>query len=233
MDNSIITEEDFEDYLFSENNKFKLLQGDVDDEADQKEYIDEVNTVRAWAFAQKMQIHNVVDIYIFCASMNLLNTFVKQATVTLGYGFKNKISKLFMNLPVVKENIVFIDYHNAQDCSLLMVNIGPVQFSFHSVFADSYLEFLLKEKIKIKSLQWDGIRKQKCALTVFLSAMRVRNLGSNLGDNGFDMNNWEAFMLKKYRKNPSSFFKSKKVKGYINFEDKLRALQEKFNTGIH
>ena len=51
--------------------------------------------------------------------------------------------------------------------SLLVVQIESIQFSFHGIKAARLRKLLLEKPELCKYLEWDGIRKQKCANTVF------------------------------------------------------------------
>lgn len=51
--------------------------------------------------------------------------------------------------------------------SLLVVQIESIQFSFHGIKAARLRKLLMEKPELCKHLEWDGIRKQKCANTVF------------------------------------------------------------------
>ena len=67
--------------------------------------------------------------------------------------------------------------------SLLVVQIGKIQFSFHEINRDE-IEVLLAGHDCLKtSLEWDGIRKQMCAVSTFrLSEQNVQPLLTTSGE---------------------------------------------------
>ena len=47
---------------------------------------------------KNLMIYSKEDVILFCASLNSLNTYVKQKNSDIGYGFKHSINRLFFAL---------------------------------------------------------------------------------------------------------------------------------------
>ena len=60
----------------------------------EKEYINSEDAFLALFYMKNILMKDSGDVLLFCASCNLLNTYVKQKDSLLGYGFKNKINHL-------------------------------------------------------------------------------------------------------------------------------------------
>ena len=107
---------------------------------------------------------NLADIFRACACLNLLNTYVKQSGSRLNYEFRRHISKVLRVATEIHDNNLFIVVQQSEkfQTNILMFEFFGFQFSFKG---ESQRE-ILKRSPK-KNLSWDGIRKQKCANTIF------------------------------------------------------------------
>lgn len=153
----------FSEYVKEANNQFKQMQSNP------PEHISEKDADRAFYYMKHIQLLNDSDLYLYFASINLLNRYIKQEKdkdVGLGYGFK-----LFINVGL--RRIVYNNFKNVKlnfskndDNNLLLIDIEGMQFSFHSVSAEK--EIL--NSSNIADVKWDQIKKQVCALSVFNSA---------------------------------------------------------------
>jgi|GEM_PF-1872795 len=161
-----------------------------------EEKIPSEKAYEAYAIIKNMQIKEVGDVLLFCASMNLLNTYVKQKDSKIGYKFKNEIHYMTSILLALDIADICIDYQESGN--LLMVQVFAIQFSFHFVKKDLAI-IKLCDSDRHKPLRWDGIRKQKCALTLF---EHVRK--NQIGTCGIT-----------YRGKPLDAKISKMVKGYV------------------
>ena len=129
-----------------------------------KEIVSEEMAYEAYAIIQNIKIEDVGDVLLFCASMNLLNTYVKQSNSKIGYGFKNDIhymTAILLNLDI---DDVYINYIDKE--SLWVVQIYSIQFSFHYVKKKHEIICLCNSRHH-RELIWDGVRKQKCAVSIF------------------------------------------------------------------
>jgi hypothetical protein len=154
----VLTLSELEAYTLQVNDKCVALQ------EEEKEIVSHDSAYEAYATIKNMKIEDAGDALLYCASMNMLNTYVKQRNSKIGYGFKEDIhymTSVLLNLDV---NDVFIDFQDEQ--SLLVVQIFAIQFSFHYVKKKHEI-IMLCNSHHHKELPWDGIRKQKCSVTLY------------------------------------------------------------------
>lgn len=130
----------------------------------EKEYVNDDIAFEALVTIKNMRIEDAGDVLLFCGAMNLLNTYVKQKSSRLGYGFKQNMHYLTNILLNLDGDDVYIDYQD--DGSLLVVQIYQIQFSFHYIRKKSEIISLCNSGHR-KDLLWDGIRKQNCAVTLY------------------------------------------------------------------
>lgn len=133
----------------------------------QKEIVSADKAVRALSYIEWLDISRIEDCFLFCAALNLCNTYVKQPGREIDYSFKLKLPRLLNAVVNKKIDGILFDFQKDKRTSLLLVQIGKVQFSFHGVQSDEILEILDKHKELKSQIEWDGIRKQMCAVSVF------------------------------------------------------------------
>ena len=148
-----------------------------------KEQVSDDDAVKALAYIEHLDISQVEQCLLFCASVNLCNTYVKQSNRKIGYAFKQKIPRLIQSVAEKDISGIHFDLQNDGRMSLLVVQIGKIQFSFHEINRDE-IEVLLAGHDCLKtSLEWDGIRKQMCAVSTFrLSEQNVQPLLTTTGE---------------------------------------------------
>ena len=128
------------------------------------EIIEEEDIIRAVSYLNNIYIENTGDCLIFLSALNLCNTYVKQNNSRIGYSFKKGIKHLIdiLNYRNIKD--IYIDSTQNKG-TLFIFQIGEIQFSFHD---EKKTE--INEKYQ-KELSWDGIKKQKCAKSIFYSTI--------------------------------------------------------------
>lgn len=154
----IQTLDKLDDYTCKVNEMCRSLQ------ETEKEYVSDDIVFEAMTIIKNMRIEDAGDVLLYCAAMNLVNTYVKQKNSMLGYGFKRNIhymTSILLNLDI---DDVYIDYQDVE--SLLVVQIYQIQFSFHYIRKKDEIISLCNSRHH-KNLVWDGIRKQKCAVTLY------------------------------------------------------------------
>ena len=128
------------------------------------ELLTEEDIIKAITYINNMLIEDTGDCLIFLSALNLCNAYVKQNKSKITYSFKKCIEYF----------IEILNYRNIKDLyinkiknngTLFIFQIGEIQFSFHDEKPVN-----INEKYK-KELSWDGIKKQKCAKTIFNSAI--------------------------------------------------------------
>lgn len=127
----------------------------------------------------------VPDAFLGCAALNLLNTYVKQPNSKIGYTFRVHIVELLQGIKDIaqpKTLKVFFETDQSKESGTLMFLFWNFQFGFHSEHHSDFIRDLQSKT----NVQWDGIRKQKCAKSIFdfaLTSNWISNVtlgGSNL-----------------------------------------------------
>ena len=152
--------------LMTDNELYKSIEN--------QEVIDIIDVVKAYAILYHAQVNNTYDIYLFLACINLLNTYVKQNKKAISYSFKSRI--FFINELLAHNDFsdVKVNYLFSKKEQLYMFMVFDVQFSFHGIIIEKGIWDMLK---KYQSqFSWDGIRKQKCAKTVFDTILKKNEI---------------------------------------------------------
>ena len=144
------------------------------------EVVSEESFVRARANIDTMFILNEKDAFLFYASLNLLNTYVKQNKNKISYGFKEHVKSAFDSIIM---NKIKAEYFYDNQEKVLIVNIQGVQFSFHNVEPSAKMTFarLFENKLDHKYYQpqqWEGLRLQPVAETLFKYANNLEGLSN-------------------------------------------------------
>lgn len=139
-----------------------------------KEVVSDIDVVKAYLILYHAQVITSDDVYLFLASLNLLNTYAKQNKKAIDYSFKSRL--YFLNKILAYNDIpdIRISYFYTKKEQLYMFQIKDVQFSFHGIIIEQGVWDLLKKYQA--QLSWDGIRKQMCAVTCFNIALEKDNL---------------------------------------------------------
>ena len=149
-----------------------------------------------------MKVEDAGDALLYCASLNLLNTYVKQKDSKIGYVFKNDIHYMLSVLLNLDIQDVYIDCQS--QTSLLVVQIFSIQFSFHFIKKNKELDEL-SNTYHCRELPWDGIRKQKCALTLFDLARKNKLRTCGITYRGKPLESKIARMLMLYHEGKATF----------------------------
>ena len=130
----------------------------------ESEILNEEDIIKAITYLNYMLIEDTGDCLIFLSALNLCNAYVKQNNSKITYSFKKCIEYFLeiLNYKNIKDIYISKSKNNG---TLFIFQIGDIQFSFHDEKPVDINERYLKE------LFWDGIRKQKCAKTIFDSAI--------------------------------------------------------------
>lgn len=140
--------------------------------AGEREYVSHMQADEALNIVKRLRITTQYEVLLFCAAMNLLNTYVKQSDRRFGYFFKSYINHLFIALTRndIKGITVSFDIEISkknQANAYVIVQIEDIQFSFHQIkMSDEALDLKLNSDV-VKNLVFDGIRKQMCASSIF------------------------------------------------------------------
>lgn len=139
-----------------------------------KEEVSELDAYMAKWIIRKYRVNSASGLFLYCASLNLLNTWVKQDGVKRNYWFKSKVENVAIITRKYNFPDVFIDYQMKMPndkYGLMIFQLGPLQFSFHNVRRSLLIDDILSSPIA-REIEWDGVRKQKCAATIFYMALK-------------------------------------------------------------
>lgn len=170
-----------------------------------REVLSEEDAFKAYAYIKHMRIADAGDVVLFCAAMNLLNTYVKQDQDDIGYAFKQETEHLVGILWNVPIDDVLVDYQMDKGSSLLVVEIFGLQFSFHQIQKTEELKKLDAQNVTENVLKWDGVRKQMCAKTLFDRAAANRERRCMETYRGKDLEEKIESMLANFRKGTMGF----------------------------
>lgn len=156
--------------------KKKIIENPKEPEVISEEYYR-----RSKANIDTMCILNKEDAFLYFASLNLLNTYVKQDNKSkISYNFKSCVTSAFDSIIMNKIDANYC-YDNIE--KLLIVNIDGMQFSFHNVtpspkmiFAKQFPRLVGKEYFKQQ--EWEGIRLQPVAQSLFKFANNLEGLSN-------------------------------------------------------
>jgi len=146
----------------------------------EKEVVSDLTVIKACTYIEQMSIKQMGDALIYCAALNLCNTYVKQPNSNIGYKFKKDLDYLLSIVVNADLPGVMFDLQRSNGATLLVVQVDCVQFSFHNVPSPYKLQRLSRTSDKFVQLEWDGIRKQKCAETLFNFAIQCPYETTNL-----------------------------------------------------
>jgi len=156
----------FETYCGNLNDLCKSMQA-------AKETVSKEEAARALEYAKTMGLEGAGDVLLFCASINLMNTYVKQPGCrSFGYSFKGCVPRLIdrvRSLPI--EGVRCSTQMDGKN-SITFVEVCGIQFSFHCVKG-------AKRSAGGAVIAFDGVRKQRCAATLFRMAEANRLMRGN------------------------------------------------------
>lgn len=137
--------------------------------------------IRAEKSLKTMCIMNVQDAFLFYASLNFLNSYVKVHKDEVKYKFKSHVN----------EGIEVIMKYNIPDCTFsydnveksTSVNILGMQFSFHFIKPSEVMKSAMENEDDpnhkfYKQEKWSGIRLQPVAESVFNFANNLEGLSN-------------------------------------------------------
>lgn len=130
----------------------------------EKELVSDEDVVRALNILRYIDYKKVPDAFLGCASLNLLNTYVKQKDSQLGYRFRVYLSELLKGIEDINQpKSIKILYQQGEKNTNIMFVFWDFQFSFHNEKRNEVID-----KLKTtRDIPWDGIRKQHCAVSIF------------------------------------------------------------------
>ena len=125
------------------------------------EVITEEDVVRSFIILNYAKYASIADLFMGCAALNLLNAYVKQDNAQIDYTFRRhmlNVLKAIEDLEIQKKLEVTYDETN----QMITFSFWGFMFSFQGERKSELIK-----RIQHISIPWDGIRKQRCAKTIF------------------------------------------------------------------
>ena len=133
-----------------------------------KEIVDIVTMENAKEIVNTLVPKNSIDVILYCASLNVLNTYIKQKNSNITYQFKYKVLNNLVK-SIIDNNIENCTFYLTSDrsMSVVYIKISKLLFSFHQIYAEKEIINKIKNSSKNKPIIFDNIRKQNCAYSLF------------------------------------------------------------------
>lgn len=168
-------------------------QVNIFQDKEENEYIHEIDIVRALNILNYIDYQRIGDLFLGCAAINLVNAYMRQPDKKLNYMYKIRLIELLRGINKISDNNVVVSYDASNHMQLLIINFSSFQFSFQASRFSELTKFLSKGN----KVAWDGIRKQKCALTIFEFALNNIYI-SNCTRKGKDLREFLELEIKDY-----------------------------------
>lgn len=128
------------------------------------ETIDEMDVVKALIILNFLKYNKVPDAFLGCSAMNLLNTYAKQDNAKINYEFRKHLVTILKGIEDINQpKTIRIFFEQKDGNNVLMIIFWDFQFSFQNEKNSEIIRRLQTSK----DIPWDGVRKQKCAKTIF------------------------------------------------------------------
>lgn len=127
-----------------------------------EEEILEKDVVRALSVLNYIAYLSVADIFLGCAAVNLLNAYVKRKDSKVSYSFKCHLGPILNAIARLRPLFVTVGYDNSRNWHMLQIDFKGFQFSYKAIKQSDFVK-----QLSGKALEWDGVRKQPYARTIF------------------------------------------------------------------
>ena len=180
---------------------------------DEREIIPEEDVIKSLVILNYISYEKVSDAFLACSALNLLNTYVKQDDAKIGHRFRRHLYSLLKGIDDINQKkSIDVFYDDSKQNGILMIVFWGFQFSFHGEKNTAEVKKLQKKK----NIEWDGIRKQLCAKSIFDFAFHS-SWTSNKSQDGGDLrkmveNELEDYKNGKYRLSKGELIKTNNVK---------------------
>jgi len=148
-------------YTASMNEELEKLQDS------ETEFVSDELIAEAVSYINCMSLKRPGDILLYCAALNLCNRYVKQKDAKINYYFKTALVNVIEALNSNCIEDVYIDIQKDMGMTLLLVQAGHVQFSFHGVEISERLLNAIRLCRNTRTISWQDVRKQRCAVSCF------------------------------------------------------------------
>jgi len=127
-------------------------------------------------YASLIEVKSSLDAFYFCASINLLNTYVKDSNrnkeILSTYKFKKYLLNGIETMIINKIKEVKIYFSKKED--VVYIKVLDFQFSFHSVGSSNIIKEFMESNNNIFQ-QWEGLRLQPISAIIFDKALELKN----------------------------------------------------------
>ena len=146
-----------------------------------KEVVSEYTMQEAKNIVDYLKPESLVDVMIYCSSLNILNTFVKQKQKKISYYFKNNVKDVLLN-SIVDNEIEGVKFYITDDCnmSIVYVMVGNLIFSFHQVRMTNEEKEAFINSSNYQLIVFDEVRKQKCSVSLYYNVLEYYNKISDI-----------------------------------------------------
>ena len=128
------------------------------------EIISDEAVISAMSVLNFIKYNKVPDAFLGCAALNLINAYVKQDNSKLNYSFKRHLCNILKGIEDIQQpKSIQIYYDPINNQNIIYIVFGDFQFSYKAARFSTQVKRLLSKK----TVEWDGIRKQHCAKTIF------------------------------------------------------------------
>ena len=214
-------------------NKFKKYIYNLEEEVikmqredEPREFVSDEDVAVALIVLNILSYKNIADCFLGCAAVNLINSYAKQSKAKLNYGFKKHLITILKGIDDLHlRNVIKVTYDNRNNDHILLISFWRFQFSYKSFRLSEQLINMRSQEF----IEWDGIRKQPYALTIFNAAYNCPMLSEKTQggadflqkvENELDLYNEGAYKfihgnlhkVKKINRGPD--FKNKEKKNY-------------------
>lgn len=152
----------FKDDLQAFNNRILELQS-----LETPEFIKESDALAALIVLNFIKYERVPDAFLSVAALNMLNRYVKQPNTRINYKFRLHIINVLKGIEDINQKKSILLGYSPKRNNLLIIQFWNFQFSFQGEKLTDQIHNMLSKN----NLDWDGIRKQPCAKTIFEFAL--------------------------------------------------------------
>ena len=148
-----------------------------------KEVVSEETMFKAKHVVDNLIPENYKEVMLYCASLNVLNTFVKQKQKQITYYFKTKVVDVLIK-SIIENDIEGVTYYISDDCHMTIgyIKVSNIIFSFHQVTIDELSKEMIYNSNKNQLIIFDDVRKQKCSVSIFYNILNFIGRITDLED---------------------------------------------------
>ena len=138
-----------------------------------KEVVDKDTMLEAKEIVFNSVPRSSYEVLLYCASLNVLNTYVKQEQNDISYYFKKNVIDVLVNT-IVGNKFKGVSFYFDKDKgnSICYIKIYDIIFSFHGVGTNEIDQKRYTNNKAYKKISFDNIRKQHVSRTLFENVVK-------------------------------------------------------------